>query len=110
MNPGEFRHRLDIVADVGSVAGLQGNVPSASVLASVWAKIEPLRGNEYWRANQSESTATHRVTLRYSPDFTLTTRHWLVHEGRRLDIDEVLNPQERNEQLELLAHEHEGKA
>lgn len=110
IEPGEFRHRVQLVADVGTIAGLQGPIPDEQIRATPWAKIEPLRGGEYWRANQSESSATHRIVLRWRPDFDVTTRMAILHGERRFDIDEVLNVDERNHTLELLAHEHEPAA
>lgn len=109
-DPGEFRHRVQIIGNVGTTPGLQGPIAVDDVLAEPWAKIEPLRSAEYWRAQTSSHAATHRITLRFRPDFQLTTRHWIKHEGRRFDIDEAIDPLERNEFFVLLVHEHETAA
>mgnify|MGYP001579842145 CR=1 FL=1 len=72
-------------------------------IARCWMSIEPLRGQEFFAAQQINATATHRVGLRYRPG--LTAKHRLMFEGRIFHVGPPLNPEERNRELELMCTE-----
>jgi len=53
-----------------------GNVRTWGTVATVWASVEPLTGRELSEAQQVESRATVRITMRPYPG--LTSRHRIV--------------------------------
>lgn len=67
------------------------------------ARIEPLRGSESWNAQQVHAEVTHRVTLRWLDGLSPTMR--VVHDGRNLDIESIINPDERGDIVELMCIE-----
>lgn len=105
MNPGELRERVDIWADAGGEASLQGQVPAPQLLRSVAAKVEPLSGSKYWRAQQVGSEATHTVTIRWPAGLVMSDANWFMWDGRRLNIEVVANPDARREFLVAVCRE-----
>jgi len=74
--------------------------------ATVWGSIEPLSARELVQAQQIQSDITHRVTMRYRSDLTVTVEQRILFDSTRVfEIISVLNRDERNEQLELLCKE-----
>lgn len=104
---GKMRHRLRIEAPGSSAdgGGGQGADPwlTASVVATVWGRVEPVRGIERLRAMRLESPITHRIIMRYRPNIDASMR--VVFAGRALNIRAVTNPGEANRTLELLCEE-----
>lgn len=101
-----LRHRIVIeaaVPDPDSGGGSSDVWANAQVIARAWAGIEPLRGREVLTAMKLEARITHRVTLRYRPGVTAAMR--VCFRERHFNIRAVINPEERNEMLELLCEE-----
>jgi len=71
----------------------------------VWGKIQPLRGRELFLAQQVNAEITSKVTIRYYGTTTVTPEHRVYFGARILEIITVINPDERNESLELLCKE-----
>lgn len=72
-------------------------------VATVWAKVEPLAGDEAAVARKLEANATHEVTIRYSSDVAgITPEWWFLWHGDQLDIEQVTNPELRNQTLVCL--------
>nr|WP_211234143.1 phage head closure protein [Desulfocurvus vexinensis] len=82
--------------------GMGGWEETWADLATVWARVEALKGEEYFAAAQMQNSVSHRVTMRYRADLTPT--HRLVFEGRTLDIEAVL-PDERKSRLVIMCTE-----
>jgi SPP1 family predicted phage head-tail adaptor len=104
--PDGLRHRIEIQAEAATGDGGGGQTdPWAApvVVATVWASIEPLRGDERLRAMRLEDVATHKITIRYRPGITARMR---VKFGTRLlNIRAVIDPQEQRRVLELMCEE-----
>lgn len=72
---------------------------------TLWAHIDELSGGERYEANQIASGLTHKVTIRYR---TATTPQQRLKYGTRiLKIESVINPDQRNEMLELMCAEED---
>lgn len=80
-----------------------GYTLSWSDLASVWAEVKPVSGREDYRALKLESKVTHKVTIRHRSDVTAGMR--ISMGGRVFNIRAVMNQDEENEKLLLLAEE-----
>lgn len=103
MNTGKLRHRATIQQLVSTDDGAGGSIETWQNVATVWAAIEPLRGNERYTAQQVQSTLTHKVTIRYREGIKPQMR--LTYKGRIFDIESVIDIEERHRWLELLCSE-----
>ncbi|WP_149683754.1 phage head closure protein [Alkalithermobacter thermoalcaliphilus] len=72
-------------------------------VATVWAAIEPLRGREFFQAQQAQAEVTHKVTIRYRKD--VDKSQIIKYADRRLDIDYIINIDEENKYLEIFCTE-----
>ena len=103
MKIGQLRHRLEI-QEQRFVRDEWGNqVSEWLTVATAWAAIEPIRGEEYWAAGAQQGETIHRVTMRYVPG--VTPEHRLLFGDRILEIESTLNLEERSRLLELLCKE-----
>ena len=103
---GDLRHRLVLEApnpaDDGQ--GGQGDPWASPVtLATVWGRVEPLRGRERQHAGQIEARHSHRITIRYRDD--VTTAHRVRLGTRVFNIRAMANREERDRWLMLLCEE-----
>lgn len=69
-----------------------------------WAAIEPLRGRERFDAQQVNPTVSHKVTIRFLSTVEPAMR--VLFGTRKLQIDAVVDPQERGEMMELYCTEN----
>lgn len=103
MNAGQLRHRVTIqqltrVEDEGG-----GYEENWADIATVWAAVKPMRGNERYEAQQVQSTLTHKVTIRYRAGIKPQMR--LLYGNRFFNIEAVIDIEERHRWLELLCSE-----
>ena len=98
---GELCRRVKIYQPIESVdsAGYGEAIPANQIVATVWAKVEPQGGREFFRASQVYPTLTHLVTIRYLSG--LTTKMKVVLNSRDLNIIGIVNVEERNITLRL---------
>lgn len=91
----------EVVDAVGDV------VPSWTTLATVWASIEPLRGEERYLAQQVQATVTHRIRIRWSATLSasLTPKCRATYGSRVFDIGSVADLQTQRRELELMVTE-----
>mgnify|MGYP001576579649 FL=1 len=69
----------------------------------VWAAIEPIRGREYFAAQQFATEVTHRIRIRYR---TASSAKWrVIYGSRTFRVESVIDPLERHETLELMCVE-----
>jgi SPP1 family predicted phage head-tail adaptor len=102
MPAGPYRHRVIIQSFTAVSDGMGGWEETWADLATVWARVEALKGEEYFAAAQMQNSVSHRVTMRYRAD--LTPSHRLIFEGRTLNIEAVL-PDERKSRLVIMCTE-----
>lgn len=74
-------------------------------VAWVWAAIEPLTGREYLAANRDVASVSVRIRIRYRSGVLPTMR--FVMGDRIWSFVSVLNIDERNRQLHIMANEDE---
>ena len=102
---GKLRHKVLIQADGGSRDAHNQITPSWSTISggTVWANVEPLRGNSLYESEMVLTEISHKVTMRYLS--TVTEQHRIVHDGRNLQIVHGINVEESNWMLECLCKE-----
>jgi len=101
---GRQRHRLTI-QEVTTETQDDGSAPEVwSDVDEVWASVRPLRGSEFFEAQQMKASADHMVELRHYAGLR-PQKHRFVFEGRVLNIVSVRNLDERDVAHECLCRE-----
>jgi SPP1 family predicted phage head-tail adaptor len=72
-------------------------------IATVWAKVEPLEGNEQLRAMQAGMTRPHRFTIRWRAGITGATE--VLYDGRRFNVTSVIDVEAQHREIVILADE-----
>lgn len=105
LRAGRLNKRV-ILQTVSNAADGRGGVTETwADTATLWAHVEEIAGSERYEANQIASNLTHRVTIRYR---TAVIPQQRVKYGTRiLKIVSVVNPDQRNEMLELMCSEED---
>lgn len=103
MRSGLLRHRVKLQKKIQGHDSLSGVTENWEDWKTVWASIDPVRGDEYWAAKQFAVEVTHKVTIRYQDGVTPALR--ILSGSREFYITAVLNPDERNERLVLMCME-----
>ena len=103
MRAGQLRHRVILQALVNTPDAAGGNIETWVNVATVWGKVEPIRGREFWAAQQANTSLDTVVTIRYLEGITPLNR---VKFGARIfKIHTVINPLEGRRELQLMCEE-----
>lgn len=103
MNAGELRHRVILQAKTVTRGNYGEEVIVWRDIATIWAKIEPLSGREYFQSQQMQSEISHKITIRYRED---VKADWQMVYGTRIfNILSVMNTEERKRELILMCRE-----
>lgn len=70
MNPGELRDRIIFLEEVPWTGPVKPLRPDYEEYTKTWAKIEYLKGREFWAAKAVEAETTVKFTIRYRADIT----------------------------------------
>jgi SPP1 family predicted phage head-tail adaptor len=73
------------------------------VYANIWASVEPLQGREFFSGEKFQSEITHRIRMRYKSG--LLPKQRVKFGTRYFYVTDIINPQERNKELQLMAKE-----
>lgn len=79
--------------------------PSWVTLGTRFANVVPLSGRERFTAQQVQSDVTHRVEMHYDPTLQTKPVHRLLFGSRALEIDSVVNVDERNRDVHVMCKE-----
>jgi SPP1 family predicted phage head-tail adaptor len=111
MQAAELRNKPIILQQVTKAADADGQwIETWSAWtggqANVWASVKPISGREFWLAKEAQARATHRLNILYQPGINTFMRCLLNDgSGRIFHFESILNLDERNEALEILAVE-----
>jgi SPP1 family predicted phage head-tail adaptor len=104
MDIGKFRHQIAIQVNTPTQDSAGSWIDSwADEGAVVWGSIEPLSGRELLLAQQVKSDVSHKIRIRYKAGITSAKR--VRYQNRYFNIISVLNIQELNVYMEILAKE-----
>lgn len=98
-----LRHKITIQSETRTSDGAGGWDRTWTNFANARAEIKPLRGAEQFRAMNLEDSITHKITIRYRSGITSHMR--IVFGTRIMNIRSVINIDERNRWLEIMADE-----
>jgi len=76
---------------------------SWAVFCSDWASIRPISASEIIKSDREEMDISHRIKIRYRSGITSDMK--IVYGSREFDIHSVININEANREIELLATE-----
>lgn len=106
MRTGKLRHRITIRRVTHETTEWGDWVEKTEDIASVWASIEPLKGDEFFAAAQMQAKVSHKVTMRGLPaSVRPTPRDRIIFNRRTLEIESVLDTEERGIELVLMCQE-----
>ena len=105
MRSGQLRERVTIQTWVVTQDTDGSEIEVPSDVCTVWAAIEPIRGNESWigELDQRLVERSTRIRIRYRTDITEKMRvTWgtLVY-----NIQQIINPWARDRELQLICRE-----
>ncbi len=103
MRLGELRKRVTVQAETQTTDNAGGYTLGWTTIATMWADIKPVTGNEPFVAAHLEGHVTHHVQMRYLSGVTTDMR--LTYNSRLFNIRAVLNTDESNQWTELLVEE-----
>lgn len=84
MDAGSLDQRVTLQSLSTTTDAGGGRVETWSAVAVLWAKVTPMSGRERLQADQLESPANYRVTIRRRTD--ITTKHRFLWQGLPLNI------------------------
>ena len=103
MNIGSLNKRIDILTTTEGTNEVGDTVLVPSVFKTVWASINPVSGRDYIEAKKYQAELTYKITIRYlaglTPDMSIQFK------DRIFLIQDIINPSEHNESLEIMAIE-----
>jgi SPP1 family predicted phage head-tail adaptor len=100
MNIGKLKHKVTIQEFRALDNDGGGNVISDWVdVATVWANVKPITGQESTIAERKAQQLTHTVSMRYRA--ISKDKNRLLFNGRVLTIEYILNVDELNRELRL---------
>jgi SPP1 family predicted phage head-tail adaptor len=107
MRSGRLRHQIRFERSTESQNEYNEVVNSWALLATAWAGVEPLRGNERLMAMQVQADADLKIITRYQSALSdLTPKDRVVFGLKVYDIKAVINVNMRNMELQVMVREH----
>lgn len=103
---GGMRQRIRIEEATLTPDGLGGFTRDWQTVATVWAEITTVRGDEYFASGQLASQVTHRIRLRWREGITTAMR--VVFGVRIFAIRAVIENDGKKRSLELIVEEGVG--
>ena len=101
---GKLRHRIKIVRPSGTQDSM-GGIPQdqMTVVHDCWAQIDGLGGRDQLTSDEFMSQSNYQFVIRFFADVDAGCRIWF--NSRTFQIMAVINPDQRNKMLVLMAVE-----
>jgi len=103
MQAGSLRHRIEIQHRTEASDGIGGKTTTWTRYCYARAGIWPLKASEALEAMRLEHRITHRIRIRYISGIEASMR--IKFGTRYFDIVSIINREERNKELDLMATE-----
>lgn len=75
---------------------------STTTEREVWAYVRPLSGREYLLAAQTVAGVDALITIRYTTQFSVTPKSFVVHGASTYDVQSVIDVDNRHTELQLV--------
>jgi SPP1 family predicted phage head-tail adaptor len=106
MNPGDLRHRIEILANQKAKNELEETIYKFLPVKKVWAAIIPQTGSlQKQVADTVLTNVTHKIIVRYNAGKDITKDMRIKYKDHEFEIKYVLNPYFKNETLEIFVQE-----
>lgn len=100
----KLRHRITFLKPVTVIKNsMNESVPKYTEYMTVWANVSPKTGREYDEAQKLRAETTYNVHTRYFSNITSDMQ--IEYNNKLLKIESVLNVDEKNEELLIVASE-----
>ena len=106
LTSGKLRHSVLFEQKIQAPDGGGGFTYTTSQVATIRAYLKPVSTNERIFAGKIESDISHRVYIRYRTDLNPAMR--INYGGRLFQIKGIMNIEEQNKWLEIIAVEGEA--
>jgi len=106
MRAGQLRHRIAIEQKTAGQDANGEEVIAWANWATVWASVEPLRGQEYTAFQTQQASVDTRIRVRYRDGITTDTMR-VTHGSDVYDIESVIHVMERNREVYLMCRRQE---
>ena len=103
MRGGLLRHKVQVQSKTEEADAHGQMIETWTTQGYAWANIVPESTVEVINGDRIDARRTHRIQIRWFQG--MSPRHRLLHDGRVLNVRSVLNVQERNRDMELVAVE-----
>lgn len=103
MRAGKLTHKVIIQQRSESKNTIGEDITTYTTYREVWARVVPLTGKEYVAQNETQSSITGKIYIRYLDGVTNDMR--VLWGTRNYDIQAVINTEERNRELVLMVDE-----
>jgi len=100
---GQLRHKITFQVNTPVSDGMGGQTASWADSFDAFAAVWPISANERIKNQGIEHEITHRVRMRYESRIVPTLR--IKFGTRYLEIISIINPNERNVYLDIMATE-----
>ncbi|WP_200886553.1 MULTISPECIES: phage head closure protein [Lysinibacillus] len=106
MNPGDLRHRIEILTNQKAKNELEETIYKFLPVKKVWAAIIPQTGSlQKQVADTVLTNVTHKIIVRYNAGKDITKDMRIKYKDHEFEIKYVLNPYFKNETLEIFVQE-----
>ncbi len=92
---GQLRHRVAIQQPALTDSAYGQPKPTWNTVATQWARITSLSGQELVNAQQHHAETTHAVEMRFNPDISIDPTYRLQYGTRNFNALSVIDVQER---------------
>lgn len=104
MDFSKLRQRITLLKSSGNEVNSMGEeVPKYIDFKEVWASVAPMTGREYQESQKLRSETTYKIAIRYVAG--VTTDMKIRYKEKIMWIVSVLNVNERNSELQIVAFE-----
>jgi len=97
---GQLNQRVTLQQRVAGIDALGQQSESWADVVRLWAKVEPLRGNQFFAAAQAQNEVTARITIRWRAGVDPGMR--VIWRGEPYGIFAVIDPMGEKQQIELM--------
>lgn len=103
---GRLRHLVTVQSQSTTQDGAGQRLQTWTTVTTAWADIKPVSGRDFYAQSGEHADITHEIEMRYGT--TVSPGNRAVLGSRTFDIRSVLNVDERNRYLTLMAVENAG--